>query len=189
MTWPNNGLAHRPIAMGTHGMVASANPLASLAGLQMLQAGGHAVDAAVAVAAALHVGEPYMSGIGGLGVMLVYSAGDRRLRALEFAGPAPRAATPGAFRDEEEKGHGPKSPLVPGNAAGWLTAHESYGRLDRAEVFAPAIAYADEGVPISLVNAVFYRRAVEAGHLNAASRSTFLPDGVPPKPGSVVRQP
>jgi gamma-glutamyltranspeptidase/glutathione hydrolase len=189
MTWPNLGLSHRPVVMGTHGMVASANPLASLAGLRMLQAGGHAVDAAVAVAAALNVAEPYMSGIGGDGYMLVYSASERRLRALDYVGPAPRAATPGAFRDEEEKGHGPKSPLVPGNAAGWLTAHETYGRLDRAEVFAPAIAYAEEGVPISLVNAVFFQRAADAGHLNAAACATVLPGGAPPKPGTVLRQP
>ena len=189
MTWPNRGLAHRPVVMGTHGMVASANPLASLAGLRMLQAGGHAVDAAVAVAAALNVAEPYMSGIGGLGLMLIYSAGDRRPRVLDFAGPAPRAATPAAFRDEADKGHGPKSPLVPGNAAGWLKAHDTFGRLDRAEVFAPAIAYAAEGVPISLVNAEFFRRAAEAGYLNAAARATFFPNGVPPAPGSVVRQP
>ena len=189
MAWPNRGLAHRPIAMGTHGMVASANPLASLAGLTILQQGGNAVDAAVAVAAALNVVEPYMSGIGGCGYMLVYTADDRRLRALDYVGPAPRAATPDAFRDDEEKGHGPKSPLVPSNAAGWLTAHERFGRLDLAEDFAPAIAYADDGVPISLVNATFFRVASEAGYLNAAARATFLPGGAPPTAGTVLSQP
>ncbi|MDP9365903.1 MAG: gamma-glutamyltransferase, partial [Chloroflexota bacterium] len=142
MGWTNYGLAHRPVVMGTRGMVASAHPLASVAGLRMLMDGGNAVDAAVAVAATLNVCEPYMSGMGGLGYMLVYTARDRTLRVLDYIGRSPYAAVREAFSSPEEKEVGPKSPLVPGSVGGWLTALETHGRLDRAAVFAPAIEYA-----------------------------------------------
>src|SRR5215218_3832149 len=121
MAWPNRGLAHRPVVMGTRGMVASAHFLASVAGLRILQQGGNAIDAAVATAAALNVAEPYMSGIGGLGYMLVYSAKERRLRVLDYVGLSAAAAAPDAFASPADKDHGPKSPLVPAACAGWLT--------------------------------------------------------------------
>jgi gamma-glutamyltranspeptidase/glutathione hydrolase len=189
MAWPNRGLAHRPVVMGTRGMVASAHFLASVAGLRILQQGGNAIDAAVATAAALNVAEPYMSGIAGVGYMLVYSATERRLRVLDYVGPSAAAATPDAFASPDEKDHGPKSPLVPGSCAGWLTALETYGNLDRAAVFAPAIEYAEAGVPITLKNEYFYRNAFNAGHLTAETKAVFMPSGAPPVPGSIIRQP
>ncbi len=187
MGWTNDGLAHRPVVMGTRGLVASAHPLASVAGLRMLMNGGNAVDAAVAVAAALNVCEPYMSGMGGLGYMLVYTARDRTLRVLDYIGRSPYAAVREAFSTPEEKEVGPKSPLVPGAVGGWLTALEEHGRLDRATVFAPAIEYADQGVPITLQNEIFFRAA--APRLAAEARATFLPGGTVPVPGTILKQP
>lgn len=189
MVWPNRGLAHRPVVMGTRGMVASAHPLASVAGLRILQQGGNAVDAAVAVAAALNVAEPYMSGIAGCGYMMIYSARERRLRALDFMGLSAGAANPRAFTDQAAFYHSPRSPLVPGACAGWLTALETYGTLDRTAVFAPAIEYAESGVPITLKNAYFYRHAYNTGHLSDEMQRVFLPDGGIPQPGAVIRQP
>jgi gamma-glutamyltranspeptidase/glutathione hydrolase len=170
-------------------MVASAHFLASVAGLRILQQGGNAIDAAVATAAALNVVEPYMSGMAGVGYMLVYSAKERRLRVLDYVGLSAAAATPDAFATPAEKDHGPKSPLVPGACGGWLTALETYGALDRAAVFAPAIEYAEGGVPITLKNHYFFRNALNAGHLTAETKAVFMPDGVPPIPGSIIRQP
>lgn len=189
MAWPNRGLAHRPTVMGTRGMVVSAHFLASLAGWRMLQQGGNAVDAAVATAAALNVAEPFMSGIAGGGYLSFFDARERRTRTLDYVGPSVGAATPDAFKDLADKGHGPKSTLIPGACAGWLTALETYGTLDRATVFAPAIEYAEGGVPITIKNRYFFQWAFDSGHLTDEAKSIFMPDGTPPAPGTVIRQP
>jgi gamma-glutamyltranspeptidase/glutathione hydrolase len=129
-------------------MVASAHPYATRSGLEVLQNGGNAVDAAVAVATSLNVVEPYMSGMGGVGVGLIYVAREGRTRVLNFSGNAPEAAAPGLY-DETNVETGPLAPLVPGNIGGWLAMHAEHGRLDRRKLFKRAIEYADEGVAIT----------------------------------------
>src|SRR3989449_3592431 len=112
---PPHRNAYRPVVMGTRGAVASAHPLASMAGIQMLLAGGNAVDAAVAVAATLNVVEPFMSGVGGVGLMLI-SRGSQR-HVLDFLRPAPRAADP-ARGTHGELGGGPEACADPGDPRG-----------------------------------------------------------------------
>jgi gamma-glutamyltranspeptidase/glutathione hydrolase len=182
-------MANRPVIMGRRGMVASAHPLASGAGLRILQQGGNAVDAAVATAAALNVVEPYMSGIAGDGYMLIYTAKDRQLRVLDYMGPSAAAATHTAFSSYETMSKSPKAPLVPGACAGWLTALEQHGTLDRGAVLGQAIELAESGVPLSLKNAGFYDVAFQAGYLTEQTRSVFMPAGISPPAGSVIRQP
>ena len=126
---PPHRRAYRPTVMGTRGAVASAHPLASMAGIQMLLAGGNAVDAAVAVGSTLNVVEPFMSGIGGIGLMLV-SRADGQRHVLDFVGPAPRAADP-AKCTIEELGGGPE--VVRDSGQSWRLA-------DRARAFRPAAA-------------------------------------------------
>src|SRR5439155_796346 len=146
---PPHRNAYRPVVMGTRGAVASAHPLASMAGIQMLLAGGNAVDAAVAVAATLNVVEPFMSGVGGIGLMLISRGSERHV--LDFIGRAPRAADPARCTDDELAG-GPKSCATPGNLGGWLAALERFGSMDRARVLGPAIALAEQGVPLTWKN-------------------------------------
>ena len=109
-------------------MVATAHPLASAAGLEMFWRGGNAVDAAVAAAATLNVVEPFMSGIGGDGMLLLFLGRSRERKVLNFMGRTPYAARPEAC-SEADMQKGPKSCLVPGNFAGWWEALRAYGRL------------------------------------------------------------
>jgi gamma-glutamyltranspeptidase/glutathione hydrolase len=149
----------RPAAMGKRGMVATANPLASLAGQEMLINGGNAIDAIVAAAAALNAVEPYMSGVAGVGYLLYYDAKENRTRSLVFGGWVPENFDPDKLREvtmaEDGAGHGaletvgPKIVAVPGNLAGWDRALKDYGSMTLHEVFAPAIKYLEEGVPIT----------------------------------------
>src|SRR5437016_2161303 len=89
---PPHRHAYRPVVMGTRGAVASAHPLASMAGIRMLLAGGNAIDAAVAVASTLNVVEPFMSGMGGVGLMMISRAKTGERHVLDFIGRSPRAA-------------------------------------------------------------------------------------------------
>jgi gamma-glutamyltranspeptidase len=108
------------------------------------------VDAAVAVGATLGVVEPFMSGIGGGGgCMLIYEAAKRTVHALDYLGPAPAAAEAAAFSSVDEIDPDVRSATVPSVLAGWLAAHERFGRLDRSALFEPAIDLAEQGWPIS----------------------------------------
>lgn len=184
MAWKNAGLAHRPVVMGTHGMVACAHPLASLAGLRILMAGGNAVDAAVATAAALNVVEPYMSGLGGGGYMMIHlAAGDTIV--LDYSG----RTSANALLENLDKASidiGARAPVVPGAPAGWLEALAKHGTLSAAEVFAPAIDYAEEGVALTIMNAWFYENG--GGRLDDNALATFHASGTSPSAGDIVIQ-
>ena len=147
-----HGRSTRAPATGTNGMVASAHPYASRAGLDVLRDGGNAIDAAVAVASTLNIAEPYMSGVGGIGIAMIYIAKERRTRVLNFSGHAPNAAKPEMYNHLNAE-TGPISPLVPGNVSGWMTMHDTYGSLPLSRVMRDAIKYADEGIALTPFNA------------------------------------
>jgi dienelactone hydrolase len=140
-------------AVGQKGMVCTAHPLATQAGLEILEAGGNAFDAAVAVAATLNVVEPMMSGMGGFGVTLLYDAEKGTIRCLDSSGRFPAATDADVFRAPTahylENRKGAKAVSTPGNANHWETLAKEYGTLPLAQLFAPAIKLADEGFPIS----------------------------------------
>jgi gamma-glutamyltranspeptidase / glutathione hydrolase len=175
MVWSNAGETHRSTVMGRRGMVASAHPLASLAGLRMLMAGGNAIDAAVATMAALNVVEPYMSGLGGGGVMLLH-LGNGETRMLDYSGHAPAAAD-ASLLDEQTVDVGARSLTTPSALAGWMAALERYGTMRPVDVFGPAIEYAEQGVPLTVKNALFFHSADERVH--GVARDTFFTNGAP----------
>ncbi len=144
--------ATRP-AVGTNGMVSSAHPLATQAGLEILENGGNAFDAAVAVAAALNVVEPEMSGVGGYGAVVVYSAGEGKTRFLEVGSRVPAAVDPSSFRPPTpnymENRCGAPVVATPGNLKAWQVLSEEYGDLEWRRLFDPAIRYANDGFVVN----------------------------------------
>ena len=189
VNWLSHPAAGRPAAMGANGMVTSAHPLASMAGVRVLMQGGNAFDAAVTTAATLGVVEPYMSGVGGIGVALVHIAGEGRVRVLNFSGRAPQAAEPSRFTGDSNA-TGPLSSLVPGNVAGWLTLHETYGSLERQRLFQPAIEYAEDGFPVSYFNSWMIGNQAERLARFPESASILLDgQGRHPKAGSRLKMP
>jgi len=140
-------------ATGTAGMVSSAHPMATQAGLDILEKGGNAFDAAVAVAAMLNVVEPNMSGVGGYGTILVYDASTQQTRFLNASGRIPKGVDSDVFRAPtphyRENRRGPKAVSTPGNANAWQAMWQTYGRLPQHDLFEAAIQVAEEGFPIS----------------------------------------
>ncbi len=173
----------RPTVGGVHGVVASAHPLASQAGLDILRQGGNAVDAIVATAAALNVVEPYMSGIGGVGFLLLHLSSGQS-QALNFCGAAPKKATPDQFTYENRE-RGPRSCLTPGNLAGWTEAHRRHGSLSLAQIFSPALALAREGFPLHPANAKLMALSLE----RLDEEGLRIYGGVETRIGAVLRQP
>ena len=142
--------------IGQNGMVATHHPLASAAGLRILQQGGNAADAAIASAAVLAVVSPFMCGLGGVGgYALVYDAKTGKTEALDFIGDAPRSATLEMFRGDKlwdfskRATDGYLASVVPGILSGWAALHDRYGSLTWAQTLAPAIEYAERGFPVT----------------------------------------
>ena len=176
-------------AVGSNGMVSSAHPLASEAGLTVLRDGGNAVDAAVATAFAIGVVEPEMSGVGGSGAMLAWIAKDHRAEFLDFYAAQPIAS----FRAANAVGRDSTTPMrvvgVPGNVAGLLLAQERFGRLTRAQVMAPAIRLAEDGFPMYEVLASMIARDSAGLARDSVGRSIYLKDGRVPALGEHIANP
>ena len=187
MAFSPQGTTHRTTVTGRRGMVASAHPLASVAGLRILMDGGNAIDAAIATAAALNVTEPYMSGIGGVGYLHIYSAREKEHKIIDYVGLTPKAAELSLY-DDQKQDEGPLSPLVPGACGGWLLALERYGSMDPAAVFAPAIEYAEQGHALTVKNSLFYTAAAPGLLQYQHGGAAYLLDGRAPQPGEVVVQ-
>ncbi|MFA7386819.1 MAG: gamma-glutamyltransferase [Thiohalobacteraceae bacterium] len=175
--------------------IASAHPLATVAGFETLAAGGNAFDAAVAVSAALAVVEPYSSGLGGGGFWLLHRAADGFETMVDGRERAPLAATRDMYLDAqgEMQAHlsidGALAAGIPGEPAALAHLAENYGRLPLAISLGPAVRYARDGFE---VDAVYQRLAgfrADALNRSPATAAIFLADGHPPAPGHRIRQP
>jgi gamma-glutamyltranspeptidase/glutathione hydrolase len=171
-------------------MVATDNPLATSAGIDALRAGGSAMDAALAAAAAIAVTQPDHCQIGGDLFLLTYEAATGTVRAINASGVAPGAATAEHYRGMGEIPlRGPLACAGPGCVAGWERAHARWGRLPWGRLFNAAIDYAEGGFPVSPRLALLCQSYTQLLQSYPATAAAFLPDGVPPRAGATLRQP
>ncbi len=177
----------RSAVRAMNGMVATSQPLASAAGLRILQQGGNAVDAAVAAAAVLCVVEPMMVSPGGDLFALVWDAKKKELKALNASGRSPKAASIDEFKKRgftKIPQHGIHTVTVPGAVDGWAKLLERSGTMKLADVLQPAIEYAERGFPVSDVIAADWDNALQY-KANADFAATFLPNGKPLAAGEI----
>jgi gamma-glutamyltranspeptidase / glutathione hydrolase len=183
----------RPEIIGTFGAVSSTHWLASAVGMSILERGGNAFDAAVATGITLQIVEPHLSGPAGDMPAILYSARDRAVRVLCAQGTAPAAATVPKFRElglTLIPGTGFLAAAIPGAFDGWMLLLRDYGTMTVEQVLEPAIGYAENGFPVlprvtmSLLPLVEFFKAEWP-----SSAAVWLPDGEPPKPGTLYRTP
>lgn len=183
-SWPAQEERRAP-----HGMIASLNPLASAAGLRVLQSGGNAVDAAVAAGAVLTVVEPWTGQLGGDLFMLIAPAGTDKVTAINGSGAAPAAAMLDRYR---ALGRIPESgwlaATVPGLVDGWHMALERFGSRPLGDLISDAIAYADEGFPLTARQARQNAEMAPIGRDFEETRAIFYPGGEAPSAGYHLRQ-
>ncbi len=182
--------SRRSPILSTRGIVASSQPLATMAGVAVLRSGGNAADAAVATAAALAVVEPGSTGIGGDCFSLFYSAPRQAITAINGSGRSPRALT--LDLAEGRTGFDPQGPhavTVPGTIAGWVDTVERCGRMTMAEVLAPAISLAEDGFPVTPIISRNWQRQEELLSAAGPAGQDLLLGGRAPRAGEVWRNP
>ncbi len=189
--------ATRSEVIAENGMVATSHPLAVQIGLDVLKEGGNAIDAAIAVNAALGLMEPTGSGIGGDLFAIVWSAEDQRLYGLNASGRSPLGMSYEDLQQElEERGresipaYGVLPISVPGAVDGWFSLHERLGSMPMDEILAPSIRYAEEGFPVPEVIASYWRTGARIHSDRAgAFREEMTIDGRGPEKGEIMTRP
>jgi len=178
--------------MAPRGMAATSQPLAAQAGIEILKAGGNAIDAAVAVNAALGVVEPMSCGIGGDLFAIVWHAESGGLTGLNASGRAPHAATIEHYAGlgfDYVPDTGPLNWSVPGCVDGWARLLERFGTMSLKQVLEPAISYAEDGFPVSDIIARDWAGSTQLLKPWPESVRVYLPGGRAPDPGAVFRNP
>jgi gamma-glutamyltranspeptidase / glutathione hydrolase len=189
--------ATRAEVIAPHGMAATSHPLATQIAVDVLQAGGSAVDAAIAANAALGLMEPTGSGIGGDLFAIVWDAKSGRLHGLNASGRSPLGLSHDQMQAELTRlGRATIPPQgmlpisVPGAVDGWFELHAKFGRLPMAKVLQPAIDYAENGFPLTELIAYYWGRSVPLlGKQPGAFMETYAPGGHAPAKGEIFRNP
>ncbi|MBI9109711.1 gamma-glutamyltransferase [Maridesulfovibrio ferrireducens] len=185
--------SRRSPVYSTKGMVASSQPAATEAGLEMLRAGGNAADAAIATAAALAVLEPCSTGLGGDAFALFYNGANNKVSALNGSGKSPREMTLKKIHDMGIKNSLPTRHAltvnVPGACAMWCDMVDRFGSLPLSKIFAPAIRHAEEGFPVSSVTASLWKDGEEEVLTKSPGGMTLLLNGKAPKAGEIMNNP
>ncbi len=185
-------MAGRSTVYAPNGVIATSQPLATSAGLAVLQRGGNAIDAAVAAAAVLTVVEPNMTGMGGDLFAMVWSAKDKTLHGLNASGRSGSLMTRDALvaKGRTRVAQGIDAVTVPGALSGWSALLDKFGTLSLAEALAPAIAMADGGFPVTPIIASQWEAEVSLLRRDAGARAALLVDGQrAPRAGEWFRMP
>jgi gamma-glutamyltranspeptidase/glutathione hydrolase len=195
------GFATRAPVLATHGMAATAQPLATQIAVDVLKRGGSAVDAAIAANAALGLMEPVGCGIGGDLYAIVWDPKTGKLHGYNGSGRSPMGRS---LEDLKRKlngrtdmpSHGSLTVTVPGAVDGWFALHERFGKLPMKKVLEPAIRYAEQGYPVSQLVADYWKRNFKGFERNAKdieeianAKATYLIDGRAPTHGEIFRNP
>lgn len=180
----------RSMVQSMQGVVASESVLASQVGAQVLERGGNAIDAAIAMNAMMGLVAPMNDGIGGDMFAIVYEAKTGKLYGLNASGWAPKAMTPQYLA---AKGHrrmpskGIDAATVPGAVKGWEALRNRFGRLSMADILQPAIQYAEQGFPVGEVVSVYWKDSEDVLRADSATARVFLPGGRLPLVGDLFR--
>ncbi len=183
----------RSVVMTRHGIVAASQTLAAAAGAKVLEAGGNAIDAAIAANAVLGLVEPTGNGIGGDLFAIVYEAKTGKVYGLNSSGWAPSGLTPELLESKGMKkmpSLGIYAVTVPGAVAGWDALHSKFGRMKWSQLFSPAVTYAEEGFPLTeLIAGPKGWGAVSIFKKNLPAQEVYWPGGVAPKAGDIFKNP
>ena len=184
--------ATRSEVIAQHGMAATSQPLCTQVALDILKAGGSAVDAAIAANACLGLMEPTGCGIGGDLFAIVWDAASQKLHGLNASGRSPKKLDIAYFEDrgmDKIPAYGPLPVSVPGCVDGWFELHGRFGKLPMKDVLGLAISYAENGFPVSELIAYYLGRSIPFLSKYDGFAEVFAPNGRAPKKGEIFRNP
>lgn len=184
--------ATRSEVIATEGIVAASQPLAAQVGIDILKKGGNAIDAAIAVNAALGLMEPTSNGIGGDLFAIVWCSKTNKLYGLNASGPAPMALSLEHFKKLGLKRvpyYGTLPWTVPGCVDGWFELHKKFGKLPMKDILAPTISYAEKGFPMSELIAYYWQSSVKKFKDYDNFQALYAPGGKAPAKGDIFRNP